>query len=176
VALALRPHFRRVLVPSSYTYATVFPWGLHPLLDPLWGTEAMTIEHDGLEATRAEKIRRVAASDAALAHLRVCNKQGATVNCGRCRKCLGTILGLRLAGALERCPTLPHEFHARDVHRIRFDSPVRLGWSDGLAEARRVGDRRAQLAYAWALRPRPLLRLRARVREVRDRMRPAPRW
>jgi len=172
VALALQPHFRRVLVPASYTYADVFPWGLHPLLDPLWGTESLELDHDGLEATRVGKIRRIAASDVALAHLRVCNKQRAAVNCGRCRKCVGTILGLRLAGALERCPTLPHEVRARDVHRVRFDTPVRVGWSDGLEEARRVRDRPAQLAYAWALRPRPLLALRASGARLRDRMRP----
>jgi hypothetical protein len=171
VALALQPNFRHVLVPASFTYADVFPWGLHPLLDPLWGTESLELQHDGAEATRVEKIRRVAHSDAALAHLRVCNKQGATMNCGRCRKCLGTMLGLRLAGALDRCPTLPHEIRARDVHRVSFDAPVRLGWSDGLRESRRVRDRPAELAYAWAMRPRPLRRVRALARTVRDELR-----
>lgn len=33
------------------------------------------------------------------------NNRGAVTNCGRCRKCLTSMIGLKLAGALERCPT-----------------------------------------------------------------------
>src|SRR5262249_59102310 len=40
--------------------------------------------------------------------LRVCweNPDGA-YNCGRCEKCLRTMINLLIAGALDRCPTFP---------------------------------------------------------------------
>ena len=103
VALALQPHFTRVLFPSIRTYEHLYPWGSHPLLDPLWGTEALEIDHADCETTRSDKVRLVAGCDVALAHLRVCNKQGAVRNCGRCEKCIRTAVELRLAGALDRC-------------------------------------------------------------------------
>src|SRR5262245_33471063 len=46
----------RVIVPSSHTYADSFPWGSHPLVDPLWSTGALEFVHDGCEATRNEKV------------------------------------------------------------------------------------------------------------------------
>ena len=115
VALLLQAQVGRVLVPSTYPYVDLFPWGSHPLLDPLWGTETLVVDHDGCEASRLEKVARVAGSDTALRHLRVCTRQYATYNCGECRKCLGTMMALRLHGALERCETLPHSFRAWDL-------------------------------------------------------------
>jgi 7-cyano-7-deazaguanine synthase in queuosine biosynthesis len=120
VALLLSPLFGRIYVPSSHTYADAFPWGSHPLVDPLWGIENLTIVHDGCEATRVDKLRFISASETALKYLRVCYQnrkpewQGA-YNCGQCEKCLRTKVNLCLVGALERCATLDHSFDLRDI-------------------------------------------------------------
>ena len=108
VALLLGRQFERVYIPSSHTYAELMPWGSHPLTDPLWSTETTEIVHDGCEATRVEKVRAIAASDTVLRHLHVCggNKEAA-FNCGKCEKCLRTMVNLYLAGALDRCEVLP---------------------------------------------------------------------
>jgi hypothetical protein len=108
VALLLSPRFSRIYIAASefYGMAVRVPWGSHPLLDPLWTTERTTIVHDGCEATRMDKVARIARSEVALRWLRVCweNPNG-EYNCGRCGKCLRTMVALRIVGALDRCKT-----------------------------------------------------------------------
>jgi len=96
----------QVLIPSSETFAHLDPCGSHPLLDPLWSTESVAIVHDGPEASRFEKVMAISDFPAALEHLRVCweNPDNA-YNCGRCEKCVRTMLTLEGAGVLDRCPT-----------------------------------------------------------------------
>jgi hypothetical protein len=108
IALLFQHRFRKVLISSNWSYADLFPWGTHPLLDPLWSTELTEIEHDGCETTRPEKVADISAHELPMEWLRVClkNSNGA-YNCGRCKKCLLTMVSLRAAGALERCKTLP---------------------------------------------------------------------
>ena len=119
VALVLALFFRRVYIASSFTYADLIPNGSHPLLDPLWSTEDVDLVHDGCETARVHKIAHVANYDTALRHLRVCLKnRGAVLNCGRCRKCLVAMMGLQLAGALERCPTFAQPLDLDTVEQM----------------------------------------------------------
>ena len=115
VALALGSGLRQVLVASSASYGAIYPWGTHPLLDPLWSTEGLRVIHDGCEADLAAKLALVSQSPLAMATLRVCPGFGNGYNCGRCMKCLRTMIALLQAGALERCQTLPHEIDAEDL-------------------------------------------------------------
>jgi hypothetical protein len=57
--------------------------------------------------------------------LRICfaNPDGA-YNCGRCEKCLRTMISLRIAGALERCKTLPHYLNLEEVANMRIPDGV----------------------------------------------------
>ena len=103
VALLLQGQLERIYVPASFAYADLAPWGTHPLLDPLWGTEAIDLVHDGCELVRAEKVARIASHEVVLARVRVCNQQASKYNCGKCEKCVRTMMNLRLAGALPRC-------------------------------------------------------------------------
>jgi len=101
----LYPEFGRIYIAAGRTYADLAPWGSHPLLDPLWSTEGLAFVHDGCEATRIEKARAVSAFDFALENLRVCFERPVNaLNCGRCEKCIRTMLELLAVGALERCP------------------------------------------------------------------------
>jgi len=91
--------FQRNYIPASQTYNDLEPWGSHPLLDPLWSTEACEIIYDGAEARRIDKVRVVAEHPDMLASLRVCPGHGAGGNCGQCDKCLLTMIALRLVRA-----------------------------------------------------------------------------
>lgn len=109
VGLFLRGGFRRIYIPSTHSLAEQIPWGSNLALDGHWSTESTAFVHDGTEATRLEKvISQIARSPLALAHLRVCfaNSKDA-YNCGRCDKCLRTMVNLYVAGALERSGTFP---------------------------------------------------------------------
>jgi hypothetical protein len=112
VALALGAAWRRVMIAASATYDTIYPWGTHPLLDPLWSTEGLTVVHDGCELGTIDKTRFVARSQLVLDTLRVCPGYSRGYNCGRCMKCLRTMIDLLQAGKLRQSQTLPHEIDA----------------------------------------------------------------
>lgn len=106
----LAPAFERIYIGSSFHYRDLFPWGTHPLLDPLWSSETLEFVHYGCGATRPEKTEFIAGFDAALNNLRVCHwgpgtkfERGGAVNCGRCEKCLRTMLPLEVAEKLSQC-------------------------------------------------------------------------
>jgi hypothetical protein len=139
VGLALAPMVHTVFIPSTAAFSELKPWGSHPALDPLWSTEQLEFVHDGAEAMRHEKIRFVASSASALESLRVCweNRDGA-YNCGRCEKCLRTMLELRLCGALDRADRFPRKIAAIDVQDVIIPENCRKYWH-------RILDHRAEL-------------------------------
>jgi hypothetical protein len=111
VGLFLRRAFRQIYIASSYTVAEQFPWGSNLATDGYWSTERTTFVHDGTEATRTNKvISQIARSPLALEHLRVCylNEKEA-YNCGKCEKCLRTMISLYAAGVLDKSHTFPHQ-------------------------------------------------------------------
>jgi len=126
IALLLQHRFNRVLVAGSFSYAALpMRAGSHPLVDPLWSTEALEIVHDGAELTRSMKVARLAESDVAMRRLHVCNRGGPApgeearyLNCGRCGKCIRTMINLRAVGALSRCETLPDELDLELVEQL----------------------------------------------------------
>jgi hypothetical protein len=158
VALSLQGALRRLYWPAGQSYRDLFPLLTHPLLDPLWSTETLDIEHDGCEATRVAKVQVLAGSPPALEHLSVCNKQHAVVNCGTCEKCVRTMTSLYFAGALDRCPTLPDTLPPSTVARVgAVGAKGRANWREPAATALRRRDWRMYLAIRWATRPRPFL-------------------
>lgn len=158
VALALAPGFGTFIVPSSYSYDQLHPWGSHPLLDPLWSIPGMDVVHDGCEANRFEKLARIASSDVALAHLRVCweSSEENDYNCGRCEKCLRTMTGLYLHGALARCRTFTTPLTPRAYGNIRIKSSGQVAFTEEnlreLAQRDSAYDRALYRALRWAVR------------------------
>ena len=69
------------------------------MTDPLCTTESMRVVHDGCEANRTEKVDWLVQNTRAPEDLRVC-WQGPTLdrNCGRCEKCVRTMLNLWCLG------------------------------------------------------------------------------
>jgi hypothetical protein len=127
VVLALGGFFRRISIAASTTYDKLYPWGSHPVLDPLWSTETLEVVHDGCELNTIDKTAVVAQLPLALETLRPCAGHGDEYNCGRCEKCLRTMLDLLAAGALERCQTLPHEIEPEWVRDgIRPGGPIHV--------------------------------------------------
>jgi hypothetical protein len=73
------------------------------MLDPEYSSFDMRIRHRDLAMSRLEKLRLVAGWDVALQNIRVCltNVQD-RLNCGKCEKCVRTMLGLLAIGALDK--------------------------------------------------------------------------
>ncbi len=149
VALLLSPHFREVRIAG--TLADVHrPAPLRGSGDTeTWYGGLARIRGDGAEATRPEKARFIAGHPAARAHLRVCweNRDGA-YNCGRCPKCLRTLINLEVAGVRDRFDTFPGSLDLDAVRRLpvehRSDRQM-LEESLWMAEAE---DRRPDIAEA----------------------------
>ena len=109
-AHALGRGFEVFLIPASGRYFHhAPPIGSHPIIDESCSTELVRIHNDGAHVGRPFKVAsRVASSDVALTYLRVCRvNRGGAYNCGRCPKCLRTMIMLEAAGVLDRVRTLP---------------------------------------------------------------------
>jgi hypothetical protein len=114
VAVLLGGCVGKVFVPASETYAHLDPCGSHPLLDPLWSTETVVVEYDGGEATRNQKVAVIAQHPEILPMLRVCwENRDNNYNCGRCEKCIRTMIHLQAAGVMDKCS-------------FAFDAPLRV--------------------------------------------------
>jgi hypothetical protein len=130
VALALSGRFHTIYVPSTNPYVQLVPCGTHPALDPHWSTEAIEFVHDGAAFGRTQKTMRLAAQPALLAGLRVCWKNiGADYNCGRCEKCLRTMVTLALHGLAPRATHFP-PIDRGALDEVQLSAATRLFWQD----------------------------------------------
>ena len=124
VALALQGLLGQCLIASSSSDYELYQWGAHPSLDSLWSTEVLTFQHDARETARIEKCRHLADSDIALRNLRVCWSDPTSYNCGRCAKCIRTMLELQIAGARGRAWSFPTTLTPEAVRQISPCSDV----------------------------------------------------
>jgi hypothetical protein len=172
VAHGLPAAVGRVYVAASTTYDDLFPWGSHPLLDPLWSSESLRIVHDGCAFTRIEKVRRLAGSDVALDALRVCAVPERTLyNCCRCEKCIRTMVGLDIAGGLDRCRAFAEPLNLLRVALLPNDHRTQPYLVENLRAAEATGSHeRLARALRIALRPggleRRMLRLGLSARRL----------
>jgi len=128
VALLLAPRFKRIYIPSSFSWDQQIPYGSHPELDHHWSNGDIEIVHDGTEYDRFEKINAIADWPIIANHLRICfgNKhQG--LNCGQCKKCLWTMMVLEAIGQLHKINTLPHEI---DLQALKQQIPNQINQYD----------------------------------------------
>ncbi|MFN5116869.1 MAG: hypothetical protein ACK5JJ_02075 [Cyanobacteriota bacterium] len=122
VAHLLAPRFRQVLIPSSYPFAFLSPYGSHPGLDPLWSTPGLELLHDGCEEGRWEKVEALASWPLARQQLRVCwQPNSLKPNCGHCRKCLVTHALLRARCGDHPWPAFPAPLPLAALERVKVD-------------------------------------------------------
>jgi hypothetical protein len=173
-----------MVVPSGQTYATALPAGSHPLLDPLFSSEWLTFDHHGLELGRSGKVADLLARHPELlSYLKVCYTESHTGNCGRCRKCLWTMIALQAAGGLQRASLFPDAIDVDAISHLRIpDLLQRLFW---MQTAESLGDtteeRRVRDAVRHALRRSARPSLTERIRGVlawmrSESARPASYW
>jgi hypothetical protein len=124
VGLCLDGRFRRVHIACSMNPGDPQPWGSHPDLDPLWSTGTTSISDHGSGTRRADKARIVANFPLAQRYLRVCYENpGGAYNCGRCGKCVRTMLQLQAADALRKMISLPRTI---PLSRVRYMRVIRV--------------------------------------------------
>ena len=105
----LGPQASRLLISSDGLGFQHPEVGSRPSTDPLHGSASLVVEHVAHAVTRLEKIRRIAGEPLVQQHLRVCwQRLGTRHNCGRCEKCIRTMLALDACGVLGQFPGFDH--------------------------------------------------------------------
>jgi hypothetical protein len=115
VAHALSGRLTQVSISATYDVPNMNQLGSHPLLDANYSSGELRVRHDGLTMSRFEKTRLISEWKTGFQHLRVCNMvqnyKPLTINCGRCEKCVRTMLTLLALGVLDKTDA----FGERDV-------------------------------------------------------------
>ena len=174
VAGALAGGVAHMVIPATQTAAGIGPYGSSPLIDPLFSTETVQIEHDEVLGRTAKTIWLARERPELLPYLKVCFAENRPDNCGVCGKCLHTVTALRAAGALEQAEGFPNEIDVRRIARIRHsDYSSRIDWVELV---RVLPDGPEKEAGLHSLRRSAVPAPRELVRSLRKRRNPRPSW
>lgn len=157
-----------VWLASSGVIGELVAHASHPDLDPLFSSSAVEIRVGDPHVPRLEKVRRIADWEPARSIVQPCWQRSrrladGRLNCGRCEKCLRTMLALLILGKLGECPA----FEETDVEpswlrRVKLPSELKLKLLLQLeGPLARIG--RHDLVRALARRRRQYRRARTRA-------------
>lgn len=139
----------RCYIPNSYPYTDLRPWGTHALTDHLWSNEITDIIHDSGACGRAEKIQAIARHPEALEDMVVCWNEPDR-NCGRCGKCLRTMVTLSLLNI--RTESFPNLLSFREVARLDPPEHEEVYTRDNIELAKNLGADAMQRALEASLK------------------------
>jgi hypothetical protein len=142
------------------------PDGSNPMLDPNYCSSAIEIRQEDWTLDRLSKIRRIAGWKTAIENLSVCFEGPLAddrLNCGRCEKCLRSMVGLLIAGKLPEATAFPPDVTADALDRLElinhleflpnfwapFVEPLKALGRDDLAGAVRRLVGRARRKILW---------------------------
>ncbi|HEX6206274.1 MAG TPA: hypothetical protein VFZ29_10775 [Solirubrobacterales bacterium] len=146
VAHFLGPLFDRVLIATDSDHETMPPMTSALMVDQLWSSENLEIADWGGRLSREQRTEAIAEHPVVRRTLRTCwENLGGAYNCGRCRKCLLTMVSLEAIGARERVTAFPPDLDLSPLAESEISQPIALTlWEDLLDHARDRG--RADLA------------------------------
>ena len=107
VGLLLGNRWREMLLSSWFCHEDADPWGSTGITDPLLSTSATRTRPYGASHDRFEKLAFLVRFPVVLDTLHVCWEERSEGNCGRCEKCLRTLIALDILGARDRAVTFP---------------------------------------------------------------------
>jgi hypothetical protein len=88
-------------IAASFDLHNLVPCGSHPLLDPEYASYSLRIRHSHAALSRMTKLKIISEWDTAFQNFRVCLANVPDrLNCGKCEKCVRTMLGLLGLGVL----------------------------------------------------------------------------
>lgn len=149
--------FQKTWIAGGHSWKDLLVEGSHPCTDYLWSSETRTIRHHGRDSMRWEKLQRIAREPGALEILRVCWQDNG-FNCGKCEKCLRTMVTLRLLGLSS--PNFPSLDDLRPVARFQpGDQGEAVFIEEAIALGIRCGDTAVVRALQSSLRRYRLSRL-----------------
>ena len=127
------------LIASGESYLdAVYPWGSNPATNHLLGSDYMRFVTDGSGFSRTQKVAHVAEWPVARDNVRVCWEGPITGrNCGKCEKCIRTILNFRAVGVpLTRA--FPVDVSDDRIRDLKLRRPIHLSLFVDIYEAART--------------------------------------
>jgi hypothetical protein len=110
VAHAFSQRLTAVSVASSFCLSNLALGATHPLIEPNYSSMNLRIRHEGILYSRLDKVRLLSDWQVALENLRVCTQNPpGMLNCGKCEKCLRTMLELLALNSLEKATAFPSQ-------------------------------------------------------------------
>jgi len=109
VGLLLGSRWKTMLLSSWFCHEDADPWGSTGITDPLLSTSATRTRPYGAGHDRFEKLAFLVRFPLAIETLHVCWQERSAGNCGRCEKCLRTLIALEVLGVRDRATTFPRE-------------------------------------------------------------------
>ena len=151
-------------IASTHSIPFQHPWGSHASVDPLYSSSYLAVRHDGVQFSRFERTAQLVACRPVREQLHVCTgTRDSVMNCGRCEKCVRTMVALDLLGELRRAPTFPADRVTPEAVAALRLTPYLLEYrverARGAPRARTPGSRgacasKAQQAVAVGCSPR----------------------
>ncbi len=124
-------------IASGRDIANLFPQGTHPLLDGCFGTAAIDVRHEGLRDFRLAKLRSIAGWSAGVDNLIVCmhTVEPPWLNCGKCEKCVRTMVQLLAIGKLSTSRRFPRrDVTVGMIESLPPDSGFKRAWAEILPD------------------------------------------
>jgi hypothetical protein len=142
IALFLAPLFERVMIAGDIDHEAQPAMGPSQLVDQLLSTERLEIVDDGGLFNREQRLRRIVDHPVVQRSLRVCwENPGGAYNCGRCRKCLLTMVSLEAIGARDRIATFPPELDLDLLPELEIYQEISLALAEDLLDVTRAVSR-----------------------------------
>lgn len=137
----LSSEFKQIYIAPGYSQRALRPWGSHPHLDPLWSNERLEFIHNEENLVRPQRVAQIAHNQTILDNLHVClHNLPSGLNCGKCEKCVRTMISLRALGVLDRCKTFVHPLTNWSIYSTyMFRSDIRYFVEFNLELAEQVG-------------------------------------
>ena len=137
------PLLSSVSIAAGYDATDLTPWGSHPLLDPNYSSSSLEVRHEEFGLTREERVAAVAAWNEILPLLLVCSEgpvEPGVMNCGRCEKCVRTMIALLLADRLGKDgPFRQDDVNAAKLEGLTLPPQVLTFWEEFPPALRRRG-------------------------------------
>lgn len=106
----LTGRFNSLSIAASDDPGLIKPWGSHPLIDTNYSASDLQIHHDGFHLTRLEKMRVLADWPNCVPLINACWDEKIPedhLNCGKCAKCLRTMIELFVCDRLQDSTAFP---------------------------------------------------------------------
>lgn len=188
VAHALANGIAHCYIAASVHLSSIdFQAATHPLIDTRLRTDSLEIHHEGIVMTRLQKVQSLAKWDTVLKGLRVCNRYQTytdqAVNCGRCEKCLRTMLEFVACDAripydlFGRAPTVSEAELSAMYPKIASGAIYYDAWKElyRRMDAKKHPETKAQLSLLfdrrWVLKQKLKSQWRAQKRWLRSHCR-----